>query len=368
MKSPNWNRIVIKVGSALIAPERNGCSSHYLLSVASFIVRCRRQGIQVVLVSSGSVAAGSHLFRKSKNTSGHDKKAMAAAGQTEMMATWDRLFDFSSAQILLTDEDLRDRERFVNIRNTIDSLLENDILPIVNENDTITTDRVKVGDNDNLSAMVATSVQADTLIICSDIDGLFDSNPQLNANASLISEVRDINEQVYAMAGGATSAVGTGGMRTKIEAAEKAVSHGVTTYIVNGFDQRSFDMLIQGKNPGTLFHPHQTPLQESKHWVRHTTKALGEIVVDDEFSLSPKQSVDSLSSSDLIDVVGEFSVGDVVLLRTDSGEKIAKAKTNYSSCLLDFVAQQGDASLNQKIDGTPKPILSNKFSAIMEAQ
>ncbi|TKB47707.1 glutamate 5-kinase [Thalassotalea mangrovi] len=368
MNNPSWNRIVIKVGSALIAPERNGCSSHYLLSIASFIVRCRQQGTQVVLVSSGSVAAGAHLFEETQGSAISDKKAMAAAGQTEMMATWDRLFDFSSAQILLTHADLRDRERFLSIRETMDSLLDNDILPIVNENDTITTDRLKVGDNDNLSAMVAAAANADALIICSDIDGLFDSNPQLNPDALLISEVNEITEQIYAMAGGATSAVGTGGMKTKIQAAEKAVSQGISTYIINGFKQESFDALLQGKNPGTVFHPHETPLQESKHWVRHTTKALGEIVVDDEFSLSPERGVDYLSSSDLIGVVGEFAVGDVVLLRTGSGEKLAKAKTNYSSCLLDFVTKQDDDALNQQIDRTPKPILSDKFSAMMETQ
>lgn len=177
MNRANWKRIVIKVGSALIAPNQQGCSSHYLLSIAQFIVKCRAEGIQVVLVSSGSVAAGSHMFPDQENTDIAVKKAMAAAGQTEMISTWDKLFDFPSAQILLTHADLRDRERYVSIRETLFSLLDNQILPIVNENDTVTTDKLKVGDNDNLSAMVAAAADADALIICSDIDGLYDKNP-----------------------------------------------------------------------------------------------------------------------------------------------------------------------------------------------
>jgi len=202
MNRSNWKRIVVKVGSALIAPNRQGCSSHYLLSIAQFIVRCRMQGIQVVLVSSGSVAAGAHLFPEETKKNIAIKKAMAAAGQTEMMATWDKLFDFPSAQVLLTHADLRDRERYVSIRETLDSLLDHGVLPIVNENDTVTTDKLKVGDNDNLSAMVATAADADALIICSDVDGLYDKNPHKHDDAKLLSWVDKIDESIYAMAGG----------------------------------------------------------------------------------------------------------------------------------------------------------------------
>ena len=185
MQISKWKRIVIKVGSALIAPHGNGCSSHYLLSIAQFIVRCREQNIEVVLVSSGSIAAGSHLFPgEVKNIA--TKKAMAAAGQTEMMATWDKLFDFPTAQILLTHADLKDRERYTSVRETLFSLLEYGLLPIVNENDTIVTDKLKVGDNDNLSAMIATAADADALIICSDIDGLYTANPQVDKKAKEI--------------------------------------------------------------------------------------------------------------------------------------------------------------------------------------
>lgn len=363
MNKQNWNRIVIKVGSALIAPNNDGCSSQYLLSIANFIVRCRMSGIQVVLVSSGSVAAGSHLFTNNSNSSMTIKKAMAAAGQSEMMATWDRLFDFSTAQLLLTHADLRDRDRYVSVRDTIDALLDNGMLPIVNENDAVTTDKLKVGDNDNLSAMVATAAKADVLIICSDINGLYTSNPNIDEDAKLVGDVHKIDSSIYIMASGATSSVGTGGMITKIEAAEKAVSRGIDTFIVNGFVESTFNELLKGNNPGTHFHPYKEPLQDQQHWIRHTTKEQGELIVDDQFSIE-KDSDELLKPQDLLEVEGEFSAGDVVLLRKNNGDKLAKVKTNFSSCLLNFVASQDNEQIWEQLDNTDESILSEKENDI----
>ena len=361
----NWKRLVLKVGSALISPERNGCSSQHLYSIANFIVQCRLAGIQVVLVSSGSVAAGAHLFDEPDAPSITVKKAMAAAGQSEMMATWDRLFDFNTAQVLLTHADLRNRKRFVSVRETLDALLANDILPIVNENDAVTTDKLKVGDNDNLSAMVATAANADCLIICSDIDGFFDANPQLDPAAKLITDVNKIDATIYKMAGEATSSVGTGGMKTKIEAAEKAVSHGIDTYIVNGFKESSFTALLRGENPGTIFHPHKEPMHDQSHWMKHTTKVQGELVVNDEFSINEHLSTDLISPKDIVEVQGEFSAGEVVMLRKENGEQIAKVKSNYGSCLLDFVANQDSDHISEQLDKTDDPIVSKQFMALV---
>lgn len=369
MSHPNWKRVVVKVGSALISPNQQGCSSHYLLSIAQFIVRCRANGTQVVLVSSGSVAAGSHMFPDQERTDIAVKKAMAAAGQTEMIATWDRLFDFPSAQILLTHADLRDRERYVSIRETIDSLLDNDILPIVNENDTVTTDKLKVGDNDNLSAMVAAAADADSLIICSDIDGLYDKNPHEHDDAQLLSWVEEIDEKIYAMAGGAAEdGVGTGGMRTKIEAAEKAVSHGIDTFIINGFTELSFNMLLDGKNPGTHFQPYDKPMKENIHWMTHTSNAQGEVIVESDFSASLEDETDSLTSSEIIGVKGEFSVGDTILVRKDDGTKLVKAKSNYSSCLLNFIAKQDNEEFASEFEEKTGPIISKQHIANVEKE
>jgi glutamate 5-kinase len=369
MSHPNWKRIVVKVGSALIAPNRQGCSSHYLLSIAQFIIRCRLQGTQVILVSSGSVAAGAHLFPNVENLSVSVKKAMAAAGQTEMMATWDKLFDFPSAQILLTHGDLRVRERYVSIRETMDNLLENGILPIVNENDAVTTAKLKVGDNDNLSAMVAAAGDADALIICSDVDGLYDKNPHANDDAKLISWVDTIDESIYAMAGGAVAnGVGTGGMKTKIEAAEKAVSHGIDTFIINGFTELSFNMLLAGKNPGTHFQPYEKPMKDNVHWMTHTSNAQGEVIIDGDCDIELELHSDQLTSREIIDVKGEFSVGDTILVRSDDGTKLAKARSNYSSCLLNFIANQENQEFAMEFEEQTGPIISQQNIAVLERE
>ena len=368
MKSKSWQRIVIKVGSALIAPTQDGCSRRHLTGIAKFIRQCRSRDIQVVLVSSGSVAAGAYLFEDSKLDRIVAKKAMAATGQAEMMATWDSLFDFHSAQVLLTHADLRDRERYESFRDTLDALLNNGILPIINENDTITTDKFKVGDNDNLSAMVATAANADALIICSDIDGLYDSNPHLNSNATLVSDVFQIDQEIYAMAGGATSDVGTGGMKTKIQAAEKAVSHGVETYIINGFKAQSFDALLKGKNPGTYFSPHKKPLLDGVHWMRYTTRAQGELIVSNKFEIDETENNELLDVDELISVKGDFSSGDVVLLRKRNGRKLAKVQTNYSSCLLNFIAGNDSDDISEQLEQNQAPILSKQYFALMESK
>lgn len=366
-KTNNWKRIVVKVGSALIAPNRDGCSSQHLLSIANFIVQCRFSGIQVLLVSSGSVAAGAHLFKDADTSSMAIKKAMAAAGQSEMMAIWGRLFDFNTAQVLLTHADLRNRDRYLSVRETIDALLNNNIIPIVNENDTVTTDKLKVGDNDNLSAMVASAAHADALIICSDIEGLYSANPHIDKNALLIPDVYKIDSDIYTMAGAAISSVGTGGMRTKIQAAEKAVSHGIKTYIVNGFSEATFGALLKGENPGTLFHPHKDPMQDQKHWVKHTTRIQGELVVEDDFSINTQHACDSLAPQDLVHVNGEFNAGDMVLLRKENGDELAKVKSNYSSCLLNFVATQDSDHISEQLDNTGEPILSKKYITLIDS-
>ncbi|PKG97317.1 glutamate 5-kinase [Paraglaciecola sp. MB-3u-78] len=362
----NWKRIVIKVGSALIAPHGKGCSSEYLISIAEFIVSCRSQGIEVVLVSSGSVAAGSHLFPDELQQTIPIKKAMAAAGQAEMMGTWEKLFDFPTAQMLLTRCDLRDRERYVSVRETIFTLLEHDVLPIINENDTIVTDKLKVGDNDNLSAIIAAAADADALIICSDINGLYNKNPNKHDDAVLIPNVPEITADIFAMADGATSAVGTGGMITKVEAAQKATLHGIDTYIVNGFTEQTFEMLLNGENPGTHFSSDPSPMKEHLHWMTHTSTAQGEVIVEDDFTVKLDAHSEELTSDDLLEIKGEFAVGDTILIRKHDGTKLAKAKSNYGSCLLSFITNQEDKNFASDFQEQTGPIISDKHVALLE--
>lgn len=335
----HWRRIVLKIGSALIAPDRNGCKTRHLLSIAQFIEQCRAQDIQVTLVSSGAVAAGAYAFKNTENPSIAAKKAMAAKGQMDMIATWDKLLDSPVAQLLITQFDLQDHDRYKSIQATAFELLDNGIIPILNENDAVCTNDHKIGDNDNLAAMIAAAVDADALIICTDVTGLYNKNPNEHEDAHLIRSVEHINSQIYDMAGGVSSSVGTGGMKTKLEAAEKATSNGIETYLIDGGKHDNFLQLLQGKNPGTRFSPHKNPLESHEHWLRHTSKEQGEMIVQD--SVENRLDGDHLpiGCDDLINVVGSFNEGDTVLVRTEAGKKLAKATSQYSSSLLNLVTQ-----------------------------
>ncbi|CCQ11468.1 Glutamate 5-kinase [Pseudoalteromonas luteoviolacea B = ATCC 29581] len=366
MSSKLKKRLVLKIGSALIAPMQDGCRSENLLRVAQFIVDARNKDYEVILVSSGAVAAGSHHFAKDVERSLAVKKAMAAAGQTAMMAMWDRFFDFPCAQLLLTHADLRNRDRFTSFRQTLFTLLEQGILPIINENDAVATNRLKVGDNDNLSAMVASAADANTLILCTDVDGLFDKNPNLHADATLVKEVPLVNDELIAATGGATSSVGTGGMKTKLEAAQKATSHGITTFIVNGFKDETFKALIQGENPGTKCAAYEKPLKESIHWLTHTSAAQGELVVPHDAAEEMKDQNGNIRCDELQAVAGDFSAGETVLIKDEKGNAIAKAKSNYSSCLLNFIAQHQEGLFTSQMQDSIGPIISQQDIAVLE--
>jgi glutamate 5-kinase len=336
-----WRRIVIKVGSALISPDAKGCSTRYLLAIARFINECRQQSIEVVLVSSGSVAAGrSAIAFAHQPLPINVKQAMAAVGQTEMMATWSHLFDFRCAQILLTHDDLADRRRYLNIDNTLRTLLENKVLPIVNENDSVATAELKVGDNDNLAAMVAILVDADALIICSDIEGLYTANPRTVAAATFIPRVEQINADIYAMAGGSHHAIGTGGMLTKIQAADKATRQGVDTVIINGQQASSFEALLKGEPAGTLFVRQQDRLSAKKHWLLHSLKSRGNIMLDSGAVQALLHKGASLLAKGIIAVSGQFDKGDAIWLCDDVGKPLAKGICQYSATELQLIKGQ----------------------------
>lgn len=338
MLNSDWRRIVIKVGSALISPTAKGCSTRYLLAIARFISECRQQGIEVVLVSSGSVAAGrSAIAFPHQPLPINIKQAMAAVGQTEMMATWSHLFDFRCAQILLTHDDLANRRRYLNIDNTLRTLLANEVLPIVNENDSVATAELKVGDNDNLAAMVAIVVDADALIICSDINGLYSANPRTTPDARFIAQVAHINADIYAMAGGSHHAIGTGGMLTKIQAADKATRQGIDTLIVNGQKADSFDALLHGKPAGTLFMRQQDRLSAKKHWLLHSLKSQGSIMLDTGATQALLHKGASLLAKGVVSIDGQFDKGDAIWLCDNAGKQLAKGISQYSATELQLI-------------------------------
>jgi len=324
--------VVIKVGSALVSPENKGCSGKYLIAIARFITQCHQKNIEVILVSSGSVAAGRQLIKHgSPVPSIPTKQAMAAVGQMQMMANWQRFFDAPCSQLLITHGDLKDRQRYISIKNTLRILLMNDVIPIVNENDTVATDELKVGDNDNLAALVALVSEADCLLILSDINGVYDQDPSKNSNAVLIPEIDEITDKIYAMAGTTNNPIATGGMKTKIQAAEKAVENGIETYILNGRDSHVFEALLKGENPGTRFNANQAATKARKHWLKHTLKSSGQVLLDAGAVNAVINNGASLLPSGVSHVQGGFVMGESVDIVDASSKKlIAKGICQYS--------------------------------------
>lgn len=333
MSAFTWQRAVIKVGSSLIAPDGLRCSGKYLLQLARFINASREAGKEIILVSSGSVAAGREKIPVHHVASIAEKQAMAAIGQVYMMANWQRFFDFPCAQMLITVDDLHDRTRYVNISNTLRQLLDHKALPIVNENDTVAVKGLKVGDNDNLAAYTALVASADTLIICSDVDGLYDGDPRKNSDAKLIPKVAAITPEIYALAGGAGSAVGTGGMRTKIQAADKCSQSGIQTLIVNGKDSTVFDKMLASKSPGTLFVAHNSSKTARSLWLEHTLKSRGRITVDKGACKAITTKGASLLPVGVTKVNGQFKNGEAVDIYYED-TAIAKGISLYSAAEL----------------------------------
>lgn len=350
MHAFHWQRAVLKVGSSLIAPDgpENGCSARYLLSIAKFITGALAQGKEIIIVSSGSVAAGRKSIAIKHPPSIAEKQAMAAIGQTQMMQNWARFFDQPCAQMLLTMDDLHDRTRYVNIQNTLRELLKHGAIPIVNENDTVAINELKVGDNDNLAAYTALIAQADTCIICSDIDGLYDANPNVNPQAKLISKVAHIDQSIINMAGGASSAVGTGGMVTKIQAAQRATRSGIQTLIVNGKRPEVFTALADSKCLGTLFSAQQSSASARKDWLTHTLKVKGTIEVDQGAQSALQERGASLLPIGVKSVTGEFSAGDAVEIRCDA-RVIAKGICGYSATEVNLIAGAKSTDIEAKL-------------------
>lgn len=333
----DWRRAVVKVGSALVAPDGRGCSTKYLLAIARFVIESRQQGKEVILVSSGAVAAG-RTTQPGRSVSAEcsipEKQALAAIGQSLLMEHWGRLFDIPCAQLLLSYDDLRHRLRFVNAKNALSVLLDLDVLPIVNENDTVAIDELKVGDNDNLAAHVAVLAEADALIICTDVDGLYSTDPRADADAQLIPVVDQIGARVHAMARGANHSSATGGMRTKIEAAEKATARGIDTVIINGTKGAYLEKLQAGFVHGTLFRRAEHPMAARKYWMLHAAPSAGRILVDAGAAQALRQRGASLLPSGVLEVEGRFARGDAVEIAVKEDDRIqviAKGIAQYDA-------------------------------------
>ncbi|MEO6925784.1 MAG: glutamate 5-kinase [Rhodanobacter sp.] len=352
---PAWRRAVLKVGSNLLAADGGGLTPRFATALAAFIETSHAAGRQVVLVSSGAVAAGRALLHASE-ARGRDlaaRQAMAALGQAPMIALWQSLSARPVAQVLLTHDDLRNRRRYLNARATLQGLLALQALPVVNENDTVAVDELKLGDNDNLAAIVAALVGADLLLIASDVDALYSADPRHDPTATPIPRIEAVTSAVFAMAGGSGSAVGTGGMRTKLEAAEKAAAAGIPTALFDGRNEETVQALADGQLRGTLFCAPHSRMQARKYWLLQVPAVPGCIHVDAGAARALSQGGGSLLPKGVIDAVGEFNRGDIVEIVGDSADGepyvVARGITQYGTAEINKLARSHTRDIRQRL-------------------
>jgi len=330
---PRWRRAVLKVGSNLLAADGGGLTPRYAETLAAFIAASQTEGREVVLVSSGAVAAGRALLRQHARASDGlaARQALAALGQAPMVALWQSLSARPVAQVLLTHDDLRNRRRYLNARATLRELLQLGVLPVVNENDTVSVDELKLGDNDNLAAIVAALLDADLLLIASDVDALYTADPRRDSAAVPVAQVAALTSKIMAMAGNSGNAAGTGGMRTKLQAAAKAAAAGIPTALFSGREAAAVQALQQGKLHGTLFAAASSRMQARKYWLRHAPAAPGRIRVDAGAAKALASGRVSLLPGGVLGADGEFHRGDLVEIVAADGTAIARGLSQYGA-------------------------------------
>lgn len=349
---PTWHRAVLKVGSSLLAGEHGELSTQNVLGLAQFIASSHAEGREVVLVSSGAVTAGRMLMASQADIDINHaaRQAMAALGQTQTIALWQRLFDYPLAQVLLTHDDMRDRRRYLNARATIKELLGHGVLPVVNENDTVAVDELTLGDNDNLAAIVAGLVDADLLLIATDIDGLYTANPRSDPNARPIDEVIELTPEILAAAGDPGSSHGTGGMRTKLEAAQKAAAAGIDTILFNGRDADIARLLTHGRVRGTRLRSTSTKLQARKYWLRHMPAVSGSIRVDAGAARALCKGGASLLPTGVVNAEGQFVRGDMVeIINADDSLCIARGIAQYGAAEINLIHGRHSSEIQQQL-------------------
>jgi glutamate 5-kinase len=327
-------RVVVKVGTRVLLADEGGLDTTAIDRLLGGLIAARARGIHAALVSSGAIGAGLRPMGFSARPSSiPELQATAAVGQTLLMQTYNARLaprGWTAAQILLTHEDFRDRQRYLNVRNTMAALEGRPILPVINENDTVSVDEIKFGDNDVLSALVANLVDADLLVILSDVDGLHDAPPRKGARTRRIDVVPAITPAIEALAGESGSGLGTGGMATKIRAARMAVAAGAAVVLAHG-REASLDALLRGEPAGTLFLPAEGRLDHRKRWIAHSLRAAGSVVVDAGGVKAIREGGRSLLPAGVRQCSGSFLAGDAVLIQGPDGRDVAKGLSNYGA-------------------------------------
>jgi glutamate 5-kinase len=335
------NRVVIKIGTNLLADKIKGVNPAKIDEIATSVSFLRSLGKDVAIVSSGAIGAGvAALKLPARPKSIPEKQATAAVGQPLLMEAYETAFRkqrIEIAQILLTKDDFVNRGRYVNAKNTFSVLFEKGVVPVVNENDSVAVEEIKLGDNDNLSALVANLIEADLLVILSDIDGLYTDDPQKNSNAELIPVVEKITPQIEKLAKKSGSDLSSGGMITKLQAARRCVSAGIAMIIANGIHPREIEEIFSGNFKGTLFLPRQSNLNVRKKWIGFISHSKGYIIIDNGAKEAVLKKQKSLLPSGILEVHGDFKANDTITVKDIEGVEIAKGVSAYSSVDLEAI-------------------------------
>ena len=361
-------RLVIKVGSALVTNNGEGLDLNAIGEWARQIAELRHNKKEVVLVSSGAIACGmKRLGWKSRPRAVHELQACAAVGQMGLVQVYETAFashGLHTAQVLLTHDDLADRKRYLNARSTLTTLLELGVVPIINENDTVVTDEIKFGDNDTLGALVANLVEADCLVILTDQQGLFTADPRKDSSATLISEARAGDPALEAMAGGAGTKYGTGGMITKVIAAKRAASSGAHTIIASGREKDVMPRLARGEPLGTLLVSHTQALTARKQWLADHLQLNGRLILD-AGAIKALGEGKSLLPIGVIDVEGEFERGSAVACLSPDGTEIARGLINYGSSDARRIARHASPDIENILGYLDEPEIIHRNNLIL---
>ena len=348
-------RIVVKVGTSTLTYANGKLNLHRMDTLVRELTDLANQGREILLVTSGAVGAGmDRMGLEKRPASIPEKQALAAVGQGILMHIYEKLFaeyGLPAAQVLLTKENSVRHNQYTNSRNALLTLLHMGVVPIVNENDAIAVDELKIGDNDTLSETVATLVDADVLIILSDIEGLYSANPQVDKNAQLLTEIPEITPEIERIAGGAGSSLGTGGMHTKIEAAKIAVNAGVTMLIAAGDRAGVLRDILEGQAVGSIFPARESHLKVRKSWLAFGRRIDGDIVVDAGCERAMLSGGSSLLAAGITAVEGDFQAGNTVRVLSVSGREIARGIVNYDTISLGKILGRQTSEFSKLLRG-----------------
>ena len=365
----NAKRIVVKVGSSLVTNEGRGLDAVAIGQWCEQLATLVKDGREVIMVSSGAIAEGmKRLGWTTRPKAIHELQAAAAVGQMGLVQVYEtklRENGIGSAQVLLTHADLADRERYLNARSTLLTLLQLGVVPVINENDTVVNDEIKFGDNDTLGALVANLVEADVLIILTDQKGLYTADPRKDPDASFVHEAKAGDATLEAMAGGAGSSIGRGGMITKILAAKRAAGSGASTVIAWGREPQALIRLSQGEAIGTLLVAQTQKMQARKQWMADHLQLRGSVTVDPGAATMVRDSGKSLLPIGMTSVQGDFSRGDVIAIRDTDGNEIARGLANYSSSEARLICRKVSSEFEKLLGYTGEAEMVHRTNLIL---